>query len=254
MGRAVVTSLAKRGYFVFAIDRRTEESGNEGILPITADLTDAGAVESMAEIIKEKCDGLFAVIHTAGYYMLDSLVEIGEDELKSAFDVNVFAAYRVNKALLPLLGKGSRIIITTSELAPLSPLPFTGLYAITKSALDKYAHSLATELSLIGISVTVLRPGAVMTDMLGASTRALDGFVEKTEHYDLAAERFRSVVNSVEARCIPAEKIAKRVVRLLESRRPRRVSSINRNPLLLMLNLLPPSLQSRIISAILKRK
>jgi len=37
MGRAVVTALAKRGYFVFAIDRRTEESGNERILPITAE-------------------------------------------------------------------------------------------------------------------------------------------------------------------------------------------------------------------------
>ena len=49
---------------------------------------------------------------------------------------------------MPLLKKGSKIIITTSELAPLDPVPFTGSYAVTKGALDKYAYSLRMELQL----------------------------------------------------------------------------------------------------------
>lgn len=63
-----------------------------------------------------------------------------------------------------MLANGGRIVITSSELAPLDPLPFTGLYAITKSAVEKYAYSLRMELSLHGISVSVIRPGAVNTD------------------------------------------------------------------------------------------
>ena len=103
-----------------------------------------------------------------------------EKDYLSTFDVNVFGAYRINKTFLPLLKKGSRIVITTSELAPLDPLPFTGVYAITKSALEKYAYSLRMELQLLDIDVVVLRPGAVKTSMLGDSTTALDKFCKKT--------------------------------------------------------------------------
>ena len=55
-----------------------------------------------------------------------------------------------------LLYTSSRIITITSELAPLNPLPFTGIYAITKSTLDKYCYSLRMELQLLGIDVSVI--------------------------------------------------------------------------------------------------
>ena len=58
------------------------------------------------------------------------------------FKINLGGVFLVNKILLPLLEKGSKIVITTSELAPLDPLPFTGIYAVTKAALEKYAFSL----------------------------------------------------------------------------------------------------------------
>jgi NAD(P)-dependent dehydrogenase (short-subunit alcohol dehydrogenase family) len=168
--------------------------------------------------------------------------------------LNVFGAYRVNKTFLPLLNAGSRIIITTSELAPLYPLPFTGVYAITKSALNKYAYSLRMELQLLGITVCVLRPGAVKTDMLGVSTTALDRFCQSTKIYTCNAERFRAVVDKVEARNVTPAVIANKVERILKARRPRYVYSLNRNPLLLLLNALPPRMQTAIIGIILKDK
>ena len=130
--------------------------------------------------------------------------------------------------------QGSRIIITTSELAPLDPLPFTGLYAVTKAALDKYAYSLRMELQLLGHRVIVLRPGAVQTGLLGVSTSRLDEFCANTQIYQCNAARFRDIVNRVEARSIAPEKIALRVLQALTARHPRYVCSINRNPLLLL--------------------
>ena len=115
--------------------------------------------------------------------MLDSLVEMSHADFDRIMQVNLYGVFNVNKAFLPFLCSGSRIIITTSELAPLDPLPFTGIYAVTKGALDKYAYSLCMELQLIGIRVSVIRAGAVKTDMLGASTAALDGFCERTALY-----------------------------------------------------------------------
>ena len=160
--------------------------------------------------------------------------------------------FLINKVFLPLLKCGSKILITTSELAPLDPLPFTGIYAVTKSALDKYAYSLKMELQLIGINVSVLRAGAVKTGMLGASTAALNDFCNKTRLYRCNADRFKKIVDSVEARNISPDTIAHKTLKIIKKRNPAFAYSVNRNILLVLLNLLPKPIQLRIIKMILK--
>ena len=253
MGSAAVKAYKEAGYFVFAMDRREYEA-EDGIMPLVADITNEADLCRAFEQVKEVTDQLYAIVHFAGIYMLDSLVEISEEAYTRAFNINVFGAYRINKIFLPLLTKGSRIVITTSELAPLDPLPFTGLYAITKSALDKYAYSLRMELQLLDIYVSVLRPGAVKTNMLGVSTDALDVFCEKSELYTCNAKRFKNIVNKVEARHVPPKKVADKSLKILKKRKPKQVYKINRNPLLLMLNVLPERWQTGIIKLVLKER
>ena len=108
------------------------------------------------------------------------------------------------------------------------------------------------ELQLLDIKVSVLRAGAVKTNMLGASTTALDRFCEKTQLYSCNAASFKSIVDSVEARNIPPSNIAVKALRILKKRRPKFAYSINRNPLLLLLNILPKRMQLWIIRQILK--
>lgn len=251
MGRAVSAALHDRGYRVLALDRVTGDA-EEGIIPIEADLTSEESVIRAMELVKTYTGSLHAIIHFAGIYMLDSLCEMEDEEFRRIFEVNLFGAYRINRIFLPMLEKGGRILITTSELAPLDPLPFTGIYAVTKGALEKYAYSLAMELQLLGIQVSVLRAGAVNTGMLGASTDALERFCGKTRLYTCNADRFRAIVNRVEARCITPEKLAEKAVRILETKHPAFAYSINRNPLLLLLNVLPKRVQLSAIRMILK--
>lgn len=251
MGRAVVNALKNAGYFVFALDLKVEER-EENVMPIEVDLTDEGSVQRAFECVKSITDELYAVLHFAGVYTLNSLVEISEEKFKQLFEVNVFGVYRINKAFLPLLQKGSRILITTSELAPLDPLPFTGLYAVTKSTLDKYAYSLRMELQLLGVKVISLRPGAVDTGMLDVSTRDLKLFCENTAYYSCNAKRFKKIVDSVEARHVTPERLARKSVKIMEKKKPKFVYSINRNPLLLLLNVLPKRMQTWIIKQVLK--
>ena len=251
MGKAATQAFKNAGYFVFALDKKVGEA-EENVLPIETDVTSEESVKAAFEKVKAQTDELFAILHFAGIYTLDSLVEIDEKKFSLAFEVNVFGVYRVNKIFLPLVKQGGRVLITTSELAPLDPLPFTGLYAITKSALDKYAYSLRMELQLLGVSVIVLRPGAVKTDMLGVSTAALDKFCEKTQLYACNAKRFKSIVESVEARNVPPEKIAKKALKAVKKKKPKYVYKINRNPLLLLLNILPQRMQTWAIKQVLK--
>jgi NAD(P)-dependent dehydrogenase (short-subunit alcohol dehydrogenase family) len=251
MGKSAVAHFKTKGFRIFALDRKTE-AAEENVIPIEADLTDPESVKNAFRTVSEQTDSLFAIIHFAGIYMLDSLVEMPYGDFKKAFEVNVFGAFLVNREFLPLLKSGSRILITTSELAPLAPLPFTGLYAVTKSALDGYAYSLAMELQLLGISVSVLRAGAVDTGMIGVSTDALDRFVTETALYSCNAERFKRIVDGVEAKKIPPEKIARKADRILSKKKPRFVHHINRNPLLLLLNALPRTAQLAVIRKILE--
>ena len=251
MGRATVSALAEKGFRVFTLDRKVGDK-EQNIIPIEADITSEASVENAFDKVRSFTDSLSAIVHFAGIYMLDSLVEMDAQEFHRLFSVNLFGVFLINKAFLPLLKEGSRILITTSELAPLAPLPFTGVYAVSKSALDKYAYTLRMELQLLGISVSVLRAGAVNTGMLGASTDALDRFCEKTEIYTCNAARFKKIVNSIEARCIPTEKLAKKAIKILEKCHPAFVYTINRNPLLLLLNALPKRLQLWIIRKILR--
>ena len=251
MGRKTVELLKKQGYCIIAIDKMTG-AAEENVIPLQVDITDAESVKSAFEKVKAVTDALYAIVHFAGIYMLDSLAEIESDRFAQAFQVNLFGAFLVNKTFLPLLKSGSRIIITTSELAPLDPLPFTGIYAVTKGALDKYAYSLRMELQLLGISVCVIRAGAVDTGMLSVSTDALDRFCANTKLYSCNAERFKHIVESVEAKRIPPEKIAQKTLKILKEKNPGFAYNINRNPLLLLLNTLPKRLQFWVIKQVLK--
>ncbi len=253
MGYATAKTLSERGYTVFALDKTVREA-EVNIIPVEADVTDGESVRRAFEFVASQTDELYAILHFAGIYRLDSLVEMSEPRFTGIFDINLFGAYRVNKTFLPLLHRGSRIILTTSELAPLTPLPFTGIYALTKSALEKYAESLRMELQLLGVSVCVLRPGAVKTGLLSDSTRELEQFCENTRLYSYNAEKFRKIVDSVESKNIPPEKIAKAALRVLTARRPKYVYNINRNPLLRLWNVLPARWQTFATKRILKPK
>lgn len=251
MGRAAAELLKQQGYRVFALDIQGG-SEEETLIPIRADITSEESLNVAFSVVKSRTDRLDVILHFAGIYMLDSLIELGEDQFQKILDVNLRGAFLVNKTFFPLLGKGSRILITTSELATLDPLPFTGIYAVTKSALDKYAYSLRMELQLLGIHVSVLRAGAVDTGMLGVSTDALDQFCKNTQIYSCNAKRFKNIVNRVEARCVPPSKIAEKCAKILKKRNPAFAYSINRNPLLLLLNILPKRVQLWAIRLILR--
>ncbi len=250
MGKAAAQMLHNEGFTVYGMDRA--EKCDLPIEYFPADITDQNSIAKVYAEIAKRTDHLDGIVHFAGIYDLDSLVEIGEEAFVRIFNINLFGIYRVNKLFMPLIKSGGRIVITSSELAPLDPLPFTGLYAITKAAVEKYAYSLRMELNLNGIKVSVIRPGAVKTNMLGASTNALDRFCKTTQAYSCNAKRFQRIVNSVESKNVSPQRIAKTVKKALTAKHPKYIYNVNRNLLLRLLNILPHRLQVAIITRILK--
>lgn len=253
MGTACARMFIGDGDRVLGMDR-PGASMPEGVIPLFADLTDPNAVTAAFETAKTLTDSLDAIVYMAGIYEADSLVEIDETQMHRIFEVNVFGAYRTIRTFLPLLNKNARIVIVTSELADLDPLPFTGLYGITKGALDRFAFSLAMELQLLGIRVSVVRPGAVETPLLGGSVKSIEAFTARTTHYPDVAAEFLRVTNAVEAKAVSPEKVAKKVQTALTVKRPRFAYSLNRNPLLRLYGILPKRLKLFAIRTFLKSR
>ncbi|MBO4501681.1 MAG: SDR family oxidoreductase, partial [Clostridia bacterium] len=204
MGKKTAELFARSGFCVYALDISPVDRA-ENVIPLCVDITDEQSVRAAYGKVKETAHGICGIIHLAGVYALDSLAEMEYAAFERAFRINVNGAFLVNKTFLPLLGEGARIIMVTSELAVRDPLPFTGIYSVTKTALDKYAYALRMELQLLGIHVSVLRAGAVDTGMLGDSTRQLDRFCAETKLYKCNAARFKAIVDKVESRKIPPE-------------------------------------------------
>ena len=142
----------------------------------------------------------------------------------------------------------------SSELGPLDPLPFIGIYSISKALIEKYAYSLRMEAQLLGYHVVVVRPGAVDTPFIDVSEEKLDRFVEETNHYQSISKRFRKIVTGVESKKIPPKKVAELIYRIHGKKKPKHVYKINRNIGLLLLNAMPRRFQNWIIKKILAPK
>ncbi len=251
MGFACARMLLRDGNRVIGLDREGS-TVPEGAEFIPVDVTDSDAVNAARDALQTV--RLDAIAYMAGVYDTDSLIEIDEARMHRIFEVNFFGAYRTIKAFIPLLNPHARIVLVTSELAPLDPLPFTGLYGITKGTLEDYAFSLAMELQLLGVSVSVIRPGAVETPLITRSVERIESFTAGTKHYPDCAERFLSVTRRVESKSVPPEAVARKLNRILNARRPRFLYTLNANPLLKLYGILSKQIKLWAIKTYLKRK
>ena len=110
------------------------------------------------------------------------------------------------------------------------------------------------ELQLLGHKVSVIRPGAVKTSLLDVSQKRIENFCNGTQYYKNTSRRFLKLVNKIETSNVKPEKVAARILRALEAKRPRYVYNINRSPLLRLFNILPQHMQNNLIRKILANR
>lgn len=174
LGLELVRQLLERGHQVAAttrsVDRLCEAlSGTDTtrLLPIALDLTDEQAVGAAVRATTERFGDLDVVVNNAGYGFLGAVEEVSDQAAREMFDVQVFGAWNVLRAVLPLLRhQHTGHIINVSSIVALTPFPGWGLYGAAKSALGALTESLAAEVAEHGIAVNLVEPGYLRTDFL----------------------------------------------------------------------------------------
>ena len=252
LGSAVSEFLAKQDIRVFSCDIKEQSSVNKNVVPIYIDVTDPASIKKAFEIVSSETSKIFAIITIAGVFSMDSIVEIPEDKFNNILEINLSGVYRVNKTFLPLLEKGGRIIVTTSEVANLRPYPFSGMYCMTKTALERYADTLRLELQLIGIKVINIKPGPFKTDMLACTNSEAEKLVENTELFKVGTKRFVSVINSKKGAAKDPSVLAQVYYKALTAKHPKFTYYKNAGLGLKVFSRLPRRLQAALIRLVLR--
>lgn len=247
IGRAAASYFTAQGHRVFGIDKKEAE----GFSCFAADITDEAALLQVRETLE--ADGLLldAIVNVAGIHIMASLVECAYENMKKAVDINLAGTILVNRVFHRCLKKDGRILIVTSEVASLDPLPFNGLYTVTKTALDAYAQALRQELNLLGQKVITVRPGAVETPLCSGSVKATADLAETTVLYQKQAKSFSGLAAKFMGKPIKAEKLAELLYKAATAKHPKRIYQKHRNPGLVLLNILPKGWQCGIIKFLL---
>jgi 3-oxoacyl-[acyl-carrier protein] reductase len=164
IGAAAVARLIADGVAVLAVD--VTGDGLKGTHTLVADLGDATSFATIAEAARANLGGLDILINNAGVCPASSFDEMTEAMWDHALSINVTAAMKLTRAVLPMLctSSAARVINTGSILSRYGDAGLVA-YATSKHAILGLTRALAAELGPQGITVNCVQPGAIATGM-----------------------------------------------------------------------------------------
>ena len=177
IGAAIADELAAQGATV--IGTATTETGAQAIgdrlsahggTGRVLDVTDGVAVEALVESIGKAFGAVTILVNNAGITRDQLLMRMKDEDWQAILDTNLTSVFRVSKAVLRGMMKARKgRIISIASVIGLVGNPGQANYAAAKAGIIAFSKSLAREIGSRGITVNVVAPGFIDTDM----TRAL---------------------------------------------------------------------------------
>ncbi|MEU5903188.1 SDR family NAD(P)-dependent oxidoreductase [Micromonospora sp. NPDC047467] len=194
LGLELVKQLLHGGDNVVATTRSTERLtaalspvDTSRLLALPVDLADEESVAAAVAAANDRFGAIDVVVNNAGYGLLAAVEEVTDAAARDLFDVQLFGAWNVLRAVLPgMRSRRSGHIINVSSILGLTTFPGWGAYCAVKFALEGLTGSLAGEVAEFGIRVNLVEPGYLRTDFL--RTHSLRLPAQAAEGYDSIRE------------------------------------------------------------------
>ncbi|HDR8998668.1 TPA: oxidoreductase [Burkholderia vietnamiensis] len=175
-GRALAQQALAAGYTVVGTVRSDDaRRAFEALSPQAAigrvlDVTDFERIDRVVADLEASVGPVDVLVNNAGYGHEGIVEEAPLAELRRQFDVNVFGAVAMTKAVVPFMRtrRRGRILNITSMGGHLT-MPGIAYYCGSKFALEGISEALGKELAPFGIAVTAVAPGSFRTDWAGRS-------------------------------------------------------------------------------------
>lgn len=177
IGAAIADELAAMGATVIgtatsengaaAIGERLAAHGGHGRV---LNVTDGAAVDGLIDAIAKEFGAVSILVNNAGITRDQLLMRMKDDDWQAIIDTNLTSVYRTSKAVMRGMMKARKgRIISIASVIGLTGNPGQSNYAAAKAGIIAFSKSLAREIGSRGITVNVVAPGFIDTDM----TRAL---------------------------------------------------------------------------------
>jgi 3-oxoacyl-[acyl-carrier protein] reductase len=179
IGRAIAEALAARGAHVVAAARGEHAAGTVEVIQqaggraeaATLDVTDAGAVTALVAGVLERHGRIDVLVNNAGIARDQLMLRMKRDDWDQVLATNLTAAFSCSQAVLkPMVKQRAGRIISVSSVVGQSGNAGQANYAASKAGLIGFSKALAREVASRSITVNVVAPGLIDTDMTKAIT------------------------------------------------------------------------------------
>jgi NAD(P)-dependent dehydrogenase (short-subunit alcohol dehydrogenase family) len=257
VGSALAQRMAADGWRVFATarDPKTIEKPRDvagEVIPLALELTDDDAVAVAAATVRERVGerGLDGVVNNAGVIVQGPLELVPTGELRRQFDINVLGQMAVTQAVLPLLRAARGRIVNIGAPSGRLAIPMLGPIGASKAALHFLNDSLRMELRHQGISVSLVIPGALETEIFDKAAAAAEAAGPSSPEAQRVYARVleRSAEKMAEMKPRPVDATVKAIRAALTERNPkaRYIAGPDARQLELLRHL-PTGIQDRIL-------
>jgi NAD(P)-dependent dehydrogenase (short-subunit alcohol dehydrogenase family) len=229
IGRATTLHLADLGWDVYAGVRSQVDgdelaaSAPEHITPVELDVTNRMHIAALDATLPPRLD---AVVNNAGIVLGGALETVPIDELRRQLEVNVVAQVAVTQAVLPRIRQARGRVVFISSISGMVASPMLGAYAASKFALEAVGDALRMELRPWGISVAIIEPGQIDTDVWRNAPETLEAAVRamSEQHRTLYSNHIagtRKAVPRAQKLASPVGGVAKAIEKALTDPRPK---------------------------------
>lgn len=236
IGEATCKKFLTENYLVFGSIRdandakRLSAKFGQNFTPLMFDVRNPNAIRKAAKIVRKKLNGqtISALINNAGIATHGPLQYMDLDEFRNQIEIKLMGTLACVQAFLPLLGsdkqlKGSpgRIINVSSALGGSIGAPFYGAYCSSKHALEVLSECLRRELTVHGIKVVIVAPGAVTTPIWRKVDQGSLLKKYSNTEYENALRKSLSSLNSFDKSGMKVEKVAEKILLATEKKNPK---------------------------------
>jgi NAD(P)-dependent dehydrogenase (short-subunit alcohol dehydrogenase family) len=176
-GKELVRAVLENGDKVVATARNTSsldwitEMASDHAITLELDVTKPQQVRETIAVAIKHFGRIDVLVNNAGYGLLGAIEEVTDEQARQQFEVNVFGALDMMRAILPDFRKQrSGHILNISSVGGFVAFPGVGIYNASKFALEALSESLYKETAPLGIKVTLIEPGPFRTDWAGRSS------------------------------------------------------------------------------------
>lgn len=163
-GKATAQLFLVNGWNVIATMRRPSDNSIEGpadrLRIVALDVTDAKSIRGAISETTSLFGGVDVLVNNAGIGLFVPLETTSDEIIRRLFETNTFGVMAMVRAIVPQMReRGSGTIINVTSSVVFNPMPFSAVYAATKTAVEGLSEALYYELAPFGINVKMVEPG-----------------------------------------------------------------------------------------------